>query len=49
MKIKGVTDNCDGKGPQLVEVEVPDPSPEQLAARTAKREERMKARGPKKA
>jgi len=44
MKIIEHRNNCDGKGPQLVEVEVADPTPEQLASRKAKREERMKAR-----
>jgi hypothetical protein len=47
MKIRELRDNCDGKGPQLVETEVPDSTPEEIAARQAKRDERMKAREPK--
>jgi hypothetical protein len=44
MIIKSIRDNCDGKGPQTVEIEVPDPTPEEIAARKAAREARLAAR-----
>ncbi len=44
MIVKSIRDNCDGNGPQIVEIEVPDLTPEEIAARKAAREERLAAR-----
>lgn len=47
MIVRELRDNCDGKGPQLVEIEVLDLTAEEIAARQARREQRMKARSEK--
>ncbi len=38
MIIRAMHDNCDGRGAQIVEVEVTDLTPEQITARKAARE-----------
>jgi hypothetical protein len=48
MLIKRAIDNCDGKGLQIVEIEVPDLAPVEIAARKAKREERLATRSQQK-
>lgn len=37
MMKRSIIDYCDGRGPQIVEVEVPDLTSEEMAARDAKK------------
>ncbi len=49
MIVRELRDNADGRGPQIVEIEVPDLTPEDIAAKAARRERIMAERKAKNA